>query len=120
VSHNHVDSSVSSALKAIAFLTLSIVTIVSPPWLSSNLPEYLGSAVMKIMSPAISGCCGFRFVVRFVRLPPLHAKHLPVTEEIGDTSPPAASLVFPFDLMRDDDAEDQGSVTIFFSFKSVY
>ena len=57
VSHNHVDSSANSALKAIAFLTLSIVTIVSPPCLSSNLPAYLGSALVKIMP--INGCCGF-------------------------------------------------------------
>jgi len=56
----------------IAFLTVSIVTIVSPPCLSSNLPAYLRSALVKIMP--ISGFCGFRFVVR---IPPLHAKHLP-------------------------------------------
>jgi len=72
VSYSHVDSSANSALKAIASLTLSIVTIVSLPCLSSNLPAYLGSALVKIM--LISSCCGFRFVVR---LPPLHAKHLP-------------------------------------------
>ena len=68
VSHNQVDSS----LKAIASPTLSIVTIVSLPCLSSNLPAYLGSALVKIMT--INGCCGFRCVVR---LPPLHAKHSP-------------------------------------------
>ena len=61
VSHNHFDSSANSALKAIASLTLSIVTIVSPPCLSSKLPAYLGSAVVKIMP--ISGYYGFRFVV---------------------------------------------------------
>jgi len=72
VSHNHVDSSANSTLKAIASLTLSIVTIVSLPCLSSNLPAYLGSALVKIM--LISSCCGFKFVVR---LPPLHAKHSP-------------------------------------------
>ena len=62
---------------------------------------------MKIMSRAISGCRGFRF---FIRLPLLHANHLPVTREIDDTSDPgpfpAASLVVPFDVMLDDDAED--------------
>jgi len=70
VCHNHVDSSANSALKAIAFLILSLVTIV--PSLSSNLPAYLGSALVEIMP--INGCCGFRFVIR---LPPLHAQHLP-------------------------------------------
>ena len=45
-------------------LTLSIVTIVSPRFLSSNLPAYLGSALVKIMQ--LSGCCGSRF---FFRLP---------------------------------------------------
>jgi hypothetical protein len=44
---------------------LSIVTIMAPPCLSSNLPSYLGSALVKIM--LISGCCGFRFVVRISR-----------------------------------------------------
>jgi len=68
VSHNHVDSSANSALKAIACLTLPIVTIVAPPCLSSNLPAYLGSSFVKIMP--ISGCCGERFVVR---IPLLHA-----------------------------------------------
>ena len=70
--YNHVDLSANSALKAIASLTLSIVTIVSPPCLSSNLPAYLGFTVVKIMP--ISGCRGFRFVVW---IHPLHAKHLP-------------------------------------------
>jgi len=68
VSHNHVDSSANSALKAIAFLSLYIVTRVSPPCLSSDLLAYLGSALVKFMP--ISGCCGFRFVVR---IPLLHA-----------------------------------------------
>ena len=44
-------------LKAIACLTLSIVAMVLPPCLSSNLPAYLGSALVKIMP--INGCCGF-------------------------------------------------------------
>jgi len=71
VSHNHNDSSANFALKAIAFLTLSIITS-SPLCLSSNLPAYLGSALVKIMP--ISGCCGVWFIFR----PPLlHALHLP-------------------------------------------
>ena len=69
-----IDSSANSALKEIAFLTLSIVTIVSLLCLSSNLPAYLGSTLMKIMP--ISGCYGFRFVVQ-IPPGPLHAKHLP-------------------------------------------
>jgi len=48
VSLNHVGLSAHSALKAITVLILSIVTIVSPPCLSSNLPAYLGSALVKI------------------------------------------------------------------------
>jgi len=63
VSHNHVDSSANSALKAIASLTLSIVTIVSPPCLSSNLPAYLRSALVKIM-PLSGCCCGFYIYIR--------------------------------------------------------
>jgi len=46
--------------------------MVLPTCLSSNLPTYLGSVLVKIM--LISGCCDFRFVIR---LPPLHALHLP-------------------------------------------
>ena len=52
-------------LKAIACLTLSIVTMVLPPCLSSNLPAYLRSGLVKIMP--INFCFGFRFIVR---LPP--------------------------------------------------
>ena len=51
-------------------LTLATVFLMS--CLSSNLPAYLGSALMKIMP--LSGCCGSRF---FFRIPPLHAKQLP-------------------------------------------
>ena len=62
-------SSANSALKAIASLTISIITTV----LSSNLPAYLGSAFVQII--LINGYCGFRFVVL---LPPLHVstRHL--------------------------------------------
>jgi len=72
VSHNHFDWSANSALKAIDPPSLAIVTIVSPLWLSSNLPAYLGSALVKIM--LISSCCGFRVIFR---APPLHTLHLP-------------------------------------------
>ena len=72
VSHNHVDKSIISALKAISSLTLSNVTTVSPPCLSSNLPAYLGSASVKIMQ--LSGCCGLKFIFRH---PPLHSVNLP-------------------------------------------
>jgi len=47
VSHNHVDSSANSALKAIASLTLSIATMVPPPCLSFDLPAHLGSTLVK-------------------------------------------------------------------------
>jgi len=58
VSQYHVDLSFNSALNAIASLTLSIVTIVSLLCLMSNLPVYLGSTLVKIIS--LSGCSGFR------------------------------------------------------------
>jgi len=100
VSHIHVDSSANFDLKVIAAPTLSVVTVVSSPcckacrlfcqhtsdlrerdnvvyWktkrkINDDLQWYLRSALVKIMP--ISGCCGVWFIVR---LPPLHAKHLP-------------------------------------------
>ena len=72
VSHNHVDTSANSTSKATASLTLSIVTIVSPPYLSSDLPAYLRSALLKIMP--LSGCCVARFDFHHL---PLQAMHLP-------------------------------------------
>ena len=53
MSHNHFHSSVSSALKVSACTTLSIVTIVSPPYLSSNLRAFLESALVKIIPFAV-------------------------------------------------------------------
>jgi len=79
-SHNHVDSFTDSTLKAIASLTLFIITIVPPSCSSSNPPAYLefASALVKISS-LINGCCGPQFIFCS---PPLHALHLPPSTQL--------------------------------------
>ena len=70
VSHNHVDSFVNSALKVIAILTLSIVTIVSPPaflakiWQTMGTPAINAEASQSSRRPAPQAIFFWRVLAR--------------------------------------------------------